>query len=710
MRSRLARLPLRRRDSIPAPSIPVVFAVATVLAYGLVLPFTGFYWDDWPFAWLAKFMGPADFIPAFRGFRPFLGPIFYVTTTLIPAIPLLWQIFALLIRFASGLAAWFALSQVWPAHKRQVLIASLLFLVFPGYSQHWVALTHINQEWIPLTFYLLSFGFTARALRWRFAEAAGAAEETPAPADPAEPAPRRPGIFQRIQLKGYRTNTVLALLLLVAGVFPTEYFIGLEPLRFLFMWVMLSETTERFWPRVLETLKHWWPYLLIWLADAAWLAYYYKSGAYVSYDLTAVQSAPRLSEALLAFGDALWKAGLYVWVQVLVLCARAISTPTSLSTLGLIVLAFLLATVYLLRLAPAHFDTRAFAVPAVVIGLIGIVLGRVPSFAAGLPLTLQSSYDRFMISMMPGASLFAVGLVELLLRNVRLKTAIFALLIALGIGQQFFNANIFRRDWVRQQQIYWQMAWRMPALKPGTALITQQMPLDYETDFSMTAALNWIYAPQLKPDMLPYALVYSEKRLGGIVLPSLKPDTVMRFPYRTTEFTGNTSQAVAIYVPPDGCLRVLDPTLGDQQTYAKLPDSLTGPIAISDPSRILIDAPALTLPSVPFGKEPQHGWCFFYEKAELARQAHNWQKIVNLAAQANLGGLAPQDALEWLPFIEGYARAGDEQSASNLTRKAWDADPRAHRGLCVLWKRLEQAGAPTEHAATGILGQFGCGQ
>ncbi|HRQ22638.1 MAG TPA: hypothetical protein PLF42_04330, partial [Anaerolineales bacterium] len=72
-------------------------------AYGLLLPVTGFYWDDWPFAWIAQFLGPAEFTPAFAPFRPFLGPIFYVTTSLIPIHPLAWQVFALVVRFALGL-------------------------------------------------------------------------------------------------------------------------------------------------------------------------------------------------------------------------------------------------------------------------------------------------------------------------------------------------------------------------------------------------------------------------------------------------------------------------------------------------------------------------------------------------------------------------------------------------------------------------------
>jgi hypothetical protein len=301
-----------------ARSIPIVFAIVTVLAYGLLLPFTGFYWDDWPFAWIAKFLGPADFIPAFHGFRPFLGPIFFITTSLIPTNPLLWQIFALVIRCLSGLAAWFALNQIWPNHKRQVLVAALLFLVFPGYSQHWVALTHINQEWIPLLFYLISFGFTARALR-------------------------NPG--------HYLTYTIFALLFMFAGLFPTEYFAGLEPLRFIFIWVIISEGTRAFRPRMIQTFKRWWPYLLVWLADAAWLVYYYKSGAYISYDVTAAQAPTvALDNALFVFADALWKAGLYVWAQVLVLTLQTLTTPTSLATLALIAGTFLLCAFYLLRL------------------------------------------------------------------------------------------------------------------------------------------------------------------------------------------------------------------------------------------------------------------------------------------------------------------------------------------------------------------------
>src|SRR5215211_5044598 len=380
-------------------SIPLLFFLVTVVAYGLLLPLTGFYWDDWPFAWMAKFMGPGEFVPAFAGVRPFLGPIFFVTTSLVPPVPLYWQIFALVIRFLAGLSAWFALSQIWPHYKNQILAASLLFLVFPGYSQHWVAFTHINQEWIPFIFYLLSFGFTARAMR-------------------------NPGKFT--------LNTFYALLLLAGGVFPTEYFVSIEPLRFLFIWVIVSEQVSGFGQRFLQSLKRWLPYLLIWLANAAWLAYFYTVGGYASYEVEMVNEPLTLTRIVSTIGEALWKAGFYIWAQILVLISKAVTTPTNLVTSALIIVASVFIFFYLSKLNGPEGEPKIFALSAVLIGLAGILLGRIPSFAAGLPLTLQSSYDRFMISMMLGGSLFATGLIELIIRSPRIKTVAFAILIALG--------------------------------------------------------------------------------------------------------------------------------------------------------------------------------------------------------------------------------------------------------------------------------------
>lgn len=655
--------------------IPLLFLLVTIAGYGLLLPFTGFYWDDWPFAWMAKFLGPAEFIPAFAGVRPFLGPIFYVTTSLIPPIPLYWQVFALVIRFLAVLSAWFALKHIWPQHKRQTLIAALLFLVFPGYSQHWVAFTHINQEWIPFIFYLLSFGFTARALR-RSIVLSGASQQ----ASIAEAqATKRP--------LPIINDTILALLFLVAGVFPTEYFVSLEPMRFLFIWVIVSKQVNRFGQRFAETLKRWWPYLLIWLANAGWLAYFYTVGDYASYEVEVVNKPLTLVNAAASIGEAIWKAGFYVWIQILELASRAFLAPTTMATLALIMVSFVFIFFYINKLNLSENETKSFAIPAILIGLAGIILGRIPSFAAGLPLTLQSSFDRFMISMMLGGSLFATGLVELVIRSPRIKTFLFALLIALGIGQQFFNANIFRRDWAKQQEIYWQLAWRIPAMKPGTAILTHQLPVDYETDLSFTAPINWMYAPEYERSDLPYALLYTEKRLGGTVLPSMDRKTEISLPIRRVSFRGSTSQVLVIYMPQNGCLRVLDPARGDEITYGGQSRFLVDVIPLSDLSNIIMDTNQTAKP--PFLSEPEHTWCYYHAKAELARQQKDWNQVIDLMDEARSLGYEPEDPFEWLTYIEAQALAGSMETAQEVSENALKHENRIRKGLCEIWKRVQ---------------------
>ena len=694
-------------------SIPLLFLIVTVVAYGLLLPFTGFYWDDWPFAWIAKFLGPQEFFPAFATVRPFLAPIFFVTTSLIPLEPIYWQIFALIIRFISGLSAWFALNQIWPHHKRQTLVASLLFLVFPGYSQHWVALTHINQEWIPFIFYLFSFGFTARALRNQYVTPALAPGASVARSGATKQYPDNKGMTSGN--KRPRNDMIIALLLLIAAVFPTEYFIGLEPLRFFFIWVIVSEQTNGFRQRFVQSIKYSLPYLLIWLANAAWLAYFYTIGSYESYDVEVVTRPITVSYFFSSIVEAIWKAGFYIWGQVILLTSNAITAPTSLLTLALILLSLFLLSFYLLKYTITQFSISGFALQAIIIGLIGILLGRVPSFAAGLPLTLQSSYDRFMISMMLGASLFITGLIELLIRNAHVKTYIFALLIALGIGQQFFNANIFRRDWAKQQEIYWQLAWRIPSMEPGTVLLTDQMPIDYETDLSFTAPINWMYAPDYKRSGpvdtrsdLPHAMLYVEKRLGGS-LPSLETNTNIELSFRTVSFKGNTSQAIVIYMPRNGCLRVLNPAWGDNITYSRQSRFLVDAIPLSNPAQINVNSDEMA--KLPFLSEPDHTWCYYFARAELARQKADWSQVNELISEAISLGFQPEDPFEWLTYIEAKAVIGDIEAAEKVSADIFAQDKGIREGLCMVWKRIQlqvDAGSEAETRVNQLLSDYRC--
>jgi len=329
---------------------------------------------------------------------------------------------------------------------------------------------------------------------------------------------------------------------------------------------------------------------------------------------------------------------------------------------------------------------------------------------------------------MLGGSLFVAGLIELFARNIRIKTYVFAMLIALGVGQQFFSANIFRRDWAKQQEIYWQLAWRIPAMEPNTALLTDQLPIDYETDLSFSAPINWMYAPNYKRSTpqsgsvnessnLPYALFYTEKRLGGAALPSLEANTEISLPVRRVSFLGSTSQVLVVHMPQNGCLRVLDPARGDEITYGRQSRFLVEAIPLSDLSNIIVDADQTA--KLPFLSEPDHTWCYYFAKAELARQQGDWNQVIALIDEARSLGYEPEDPYEWLTYIEAQALAENIEAAENLSNDISKQDNGIRKGLCEVWKRVQIAGAAlseskgpaggaTETRVDQILSDFQC--
>ena len=110
----------------------------------------------------------------------------------------------------------------------------------------------------------------------------------------------------------------------------------------------------------------------------------------------------------------------------------------------------------------------------------------------------------------------------------------------------------------------------------------------------------------------------------------------------------------------------------------------------------------ILLPEI-FGSEPEHDWCYTYQKASLAKQVGDWETVVELGDEAEAQGIAPDSTeanspQEWLPFIEGYARTGDWGRAAELTIINSQIDSNYELMLCKLWERLETSGPQSEDA------------
>lgn len=666
----------------------LLFFVA-IACYGIFVPWLGWYYDDWPFAWIAARFGAMEFFPAFLPFRPFLSPIFALTTSLIPASPIPWHIFNIFIRLSLSISAGWTLNQIFPAKKHYGFWISLFMLVFPSFGQQFMSLTHSNQELIPHIFQVLSFGMMASLSRKKFE-------------------------WNRI--------FVFSIVFTGIGIFSTEYFLMLEGIRPLIIWIVLKQEIPDIPKRIIVSFSRWFPYLVVLLFNFLWLFLYYRSPYYESYSLSVFSSFQEnpiifFLESLRDFLQTFLIIGIKTWTETIDIIGRSLREFST--YLGLIVSAIVFCAAWIatkssgfikesisdkknIRISDASFQ-------AILVGCSLVLLGRVPSWAAGFPLSREFPYDRLIMPMMYGGSLFLIGMVDYFVRNRERQRIIFLVLLSFGAGQQFINSNTYRRSWDIQNNFFQQLQWRIPSMKSGTMLVTHETGIPYVTDNSLSAAINWLYDPDNSSRDMEYMLVYSKARLYSELLPNLYPDSQIQFGYRTLEFSGRVGDAIVFYFPSEGCLRILDNVISPEEVFPRAPYQLIDLIHISNLSRIQNERSTVTHPS--FFKDPMalDDWCYFFQKAELARQYHDWLLVTDLYQQALEKNLIGKVKSEYLVFFEGYIRIHDYYNAEVIMKDYLSDGDAAIDGLCYTIKRIKiNSNAPTSAFLNSVEVKYKC--
>lgn len=164
--------------------------------------------------------------------------------------------------------------------------------------------------------------------------------------------------------------------------------------------------------------------------------------------------------------------------------------------------------------------------------------------------------NRATLSFLLGVVFVLAGLLEFVPTKIKYAAAV--LLIALAAGRQFLWANEFRRDWAYQKNLFWQMTWRAPGLEKNTMVLLNE-DLEYYADNSLSAVLNWVYAPENHSDVVDYVLFYPTNR--DELSAKLSSGVPIDYDFLAGKFSGNTSQTVVFYYSPPRCLRLLDPEI-----------------------------------------------------------------------------------------------------------------------------------------------------
>lgn len=114
----------------------------------------------------------------------------------------------------------------------------------------------------------------------------------------------------------------------------------------------------------------------------------------------------------------------------------------------------------------------------------------------------------------------------------------------------------------------------------------------------------------------------------------------------------------------NSCVHVIN---GSQPEYSNNEqDSIRLIGSYSEVEHVLVDETPHTPPAIVFGSEPPHDWCYYYQKADLARQRGEWSQVLDMGGQARGQGLEPRDLIEWMPFLQAYAQTGDVERLMEL--------------------------------------------
>ena len=629
--------------------------VVAVIAYGILAPQLGFYWDDLPMSWIRYELGPEAMTRYFSTNRPVWGLLYQITTRLIPQNPVYWQAFALIWRWLGALAVWAIGRELWKDKLRFALSVAFLFLLYPGFNQQWGSYLY-SHFFIVIFFYLYSVYLSLRR------------------------------------------KTIPALIFSALNLWMMEYFFPLEFARIGFIWTSLRDEYPNPRDRIKPSLKLWTPYLILFLLAVLSRLFIFNNQVYGIGLGSQLKTAPLATVAALAqnFFISIWTVLVAAWIQILKAIDPSVHGTRTIALYVVVSLIVFALALYFLTLQARDGTEKRSTYYAIGLGLFLLPFAGAPFWLTGLTISLAHPASRFTLPFMLAVCLIVAGLIEFI--PVRARYFVLAALIGLSAGRQFLWSTDYLRDWQTQKNLFWQMTWRAPGLKPNT-LVLMNEELSFDADNSLSAPLNWIYAPHSSADKIGYVLFYPTNRLNES-LPALQSNLPIQYDYIAGRFNGNTSDAVAFYYAPPSCLRLLDPDIDSDNHFIPLESLMREASALSNQDRI-VDSSDARMPDV-YGPEPAHGWCYYFEKAELAQQFGNWDQVVSLGDKALKLDDHPNNPVERFVFIEGYAHGGDWERALKLSKESYKVS-KEYVGplLCKLWKRIETetTDSPEQNAA-----------
>ncbi|MBC7876727.1 MAG: hypothetical protein H7Y59_06095 [Anaerolineales bacterium] len=646
----------------------LIIFIISAIAYLPLAHKLGYLNDDWYLMYDMQVKDVNFFHEIFSGDRPGRAFAMIPLFSIFGFEPFYYHLSAYLFRFLGGIGLYWALQMLWPQKRFSTLAAALLFTIYPGFLSQTNAIDY-QSHILGIFLAVLSVALT---------------------------------------IKSIITNERTLRILFAAGSILTgwgylsqmEYFIGMEVFRFVSVFVLIWRAQEE---SARQKITKWvtasLPFLLIAGGFLIWRLFFFEA------ERKATDIGLQVSQAFSSPLTFLWwlnylvqdmfSVVLVAWglpIYVLAFPMRLRDMMSAFGWAGLAVLVVIFGMWKFKKNEPVSNTAleaesgSQFRYEALWLSLASIIGGLLPVILVNRHVTLPD-YSRYTLI----ASVGAVLLLTIVIDNISshiVRSTVLGFFVAVAVMAHYGNAVKAVNETIATRNFWWQVAWRAPDIKTGVTLIASYPGSPISEDYFVWGPANLIYYPE-KQNSNPVEIQLPAAVLTNEVVLEIITDRGVETPLRRGNYLqrdfGNV--LVMIQSSSSGCVRLINgdaPELSPrdhQRLFLIAPNSRL--------ENVITESQFHNPPSVVFGEEPDHGWCFYYQKADLARQRGEWEQIPDLLKEALNQGYYPEDNLEWMPFLQAYAILGDEEKMRSMA-KLVTTDKFLRLQVCEIMKNFMQ--------------------
>lgn len=612
--------------------LSLLFLIVGGFVYLIFVSQFGYINDDWYLMYAAGAKDSSVFWNIFAIDRPLRALVMIPAYALFGANPIYYNLTAFLFRALSGIFFLWILRMLWEEQNRLMFWMALLFFLYPGFLSQPNAIDYLCHL-AGLAMGMLSIGLTLKA----------------------------------IQTHHLINKFLFHFFSILLGWFylsQIEWYIGLEFFRFACVLIIVLRSNETIWKRLTSYVQISVPAFFIPVAFLGWRLLYFESerGATdVDLHLSDLRRDPLTF--LLMYASNLSNDVFEVLVQAWWLPLRRLSVGFGIQQwiigIGLAFLVVLLLWLFF-KINPKLDEIGSgsksiWKREAFWLGIGTIIFGLLPVILVGRSVDFKNFSRYTLIACVGAAILLPLALSYII--NLRVQNIFLGIFLFSATLTHYANGFVKASETQTTNNFWWQVSWRIPQLGTGTTLITHYS-VAAEEDYFTWGPANLIYNPEsdhekyVQPAI--YALLLDEDTIEKVFAKEGQ-DYSERRSIRT--YPNYRNILILSQPTPESCVQVID--LRQVELSSHEDDRVKELAPYSEADQIVLDESFQTPPMIPFGSEPKHGWCYYYQKASYARQVEDWEQVSVLGETVFNLELKAQDQIEWMPFVQTYAYNGN---------------------------------------------------